>query len=117
MLGLSYKPHTDVCDGSQGVAIAVSLAAAGYEVHVFDPVATAPALRSGIAMAPSAEDCVRRADLVIVATDWPSFADIPTAAFRRVGRRLTLIDCWRQFTALADTVDLVQPGKAPSAFL
>ena len=41
ILGLAYKPDTDVVDESPGVALASMLADAGVrEINVFDPVAT-----------------------------------------------------------------------------
>ena len=44
ILGLAYKPDTGVIDESPGVALARLLGSAGYDVHVYDPVATDAAL-------------------------------------------------------------------------
>ena len=40
ILGLAYKPDTGVIDESPGIALARLLGNAGYEVRVYDPVAT-----------------------------------------------------------------------------
>jgi UDPglucose 6-dehydrogenase len=98
VLGLSYKPNTDVIEESQGLAIAQALLAAGLRVVVYDPAAMENAKRvlSGdVIFAGSAEECVRLADVVAITTPWAEFQDLPPAAFQRSRGRLTVLDCWR----------------------
>jgi len=79
ILGLAYKPHTNVVEESQGVAIARQLVHKGYEVSVYDPVATEPArkyLDGTVRYAASTADCMRGASVVIIATDWPEFRSV-----------------------------------------
>ena len=98
ILGLSYKPNTEVIEESQGIAIAQALLAAGARVVVYDPAAmeNAKQVLSGyVIFADSAEECVRLADVVAITTPWPEFQDLPPAAFQRKSGRLTVLDCWR----------------------
>ena len=39
ILGLAYKPDTGLIEESPGVALARVLGAAGYGVHIYDPIA------------------------------------------------------------------------------
>src|SRR5687767_1825437 len=80
ILGLSYKPDTGVVEQSQGVALARRLIAEGQEVIAFDPKGLGSAqseVSTPIVAAHSAEECVRRAALVVVMTPWPEFRAIP----------------------------------------
>ena len=102
ILGFSYKPETGVIEESQGVALAERLLAHGYEVVGYDPkalAAAAAALGNQIQVAPSADACVRAADLVVVMTPWPEFKSIPAEAFARKAKAMTVIDCWRLLPA------------------
>jgi UDPglucose 6-dehydrogenase len=116
ILGLSYKPETAVVEESQGIAIASRLAADGYKVIAFDPQAgdAARSVLGGKAeIVGDAESCVKMANVLIIATAWPSFKNIALQAFRRAKGPLTVIDCWRmlppaEFGSVADLVYLGQ---------
>ena len=114
ILGLSYKPDTAVVEQSQGVALAARLIAEGREVIAYDPKAleNAQAVTGSMLAAASAEDCVRRASIVVVMTPWPEFRAIPLGAFTRP-QRLTVIDCWRLFAReeVGTVADLVYLGQ------
>jgi UDPglucose 6-dehydrogenase len=95
ILGLSYKPDTAVIEESPGLALARLLANAGHEVHVYDPVATeagVKALGGLVQGASSAAELLEKADVAVIATPWPEFADLPGG---RDGKRTVVIDCWR----------------------
>ena len=115
VLGLSYKPHTAVIEESQSVAIASQLAAEGYRVIAYDPQASDAArsvFGTKIELAADAASCVREADLLIIATPWPAFKDIPLETLRRPTSRLMVIDCWRILPPeLAEVADLFYLGK------
>ncbi len=117
ILGLSYKPHTAVIEVSQGVAIAAALADAGYAVIVSDPQATpaAQAVLGSMVEVATAEACAARCDLLIVATPWPEYRELPLTALQRADRRLVVIDCWRLLppATFGETVDLVYLGRGP----
>jgi UDPglucose 6-dehydrogenase len=94
ILGLAYKPDTGVIEESPGVALARLLASAGYEVLVYDPVATDAGVRAldGLAEgASSAADLLARSDVAVIATPWPEFADLSAAELGDT----VVIDCWR----------------------
>lgn len=122
VLGLAYKAGTDVCEASQGCAIANNLAERGFRVVVFDPaamVSAASQLAPAIERAHDADSAIAQADLVILATPWPQFADLPRTAFLPAGRRLVVIDCWQQLPRdgwQAD-VDVHVPGTSMLAML
>ena len=118
ILGLSYKPNTSVVEESQGVEIAKLLTAQGYRVVVFDPQATEAAmseLGDQVEAAADVTACASAADVLVVATPWPSFRDLPLVALQRPhGKRVAIIDCWRLLPAaeVDAVVDLIYPGRA-----
>jgi UDPglucose 6-dehydrogenase len=116
ILGLSYKPDTAVVEESPGIALARLLANAGYEVLVYDPVATDDALRAlgGLAQGcSSASELLAQTDVAVIATPWPEFAELPIEAFEREGRRVVVIDCWRLLRDRAPNgaVEIVRLGR------
>jgi UDPglucose 6-dehydrogenase len=116
ILGMSYKPNTTVIEASPGVAMASSLADAGYHVLISDPEAlgaAAAVLGSKVVPVPTAEECAASADLLIIATPWTCYRELPLQALRRPGRRLPVIDCWRLLppTDFAEIVELVYLGR------
>ena len=96
ILGLSYKPDTEVIEESQGVQLAQRLLEADLDLSVYDPMALEAArvvLGDGPSYCGSAEDCVRESDVVVVAVPWKEFSRVPESAFS--GREVVLIDAWR----------------------
>ena len=96
ILGLSYKPDTEVIEESQAMLLARQLLDGGRDLLVYDPMAM-EAARVVLGEAPqycgSAEECVRLSDIVIVAVPWKEFFSIPGSVF--ASRRIVLIDAWR----------------------
>lgn len=118
VLGLSYKPNTNVVDESQGVMIAQALAELGYRVLAHDPLAGANAtvaLGAAATILDSAQACVDAADIVAITTPWPEFCALsfPT----RSDGRIPVIDCWRLLDRerIAPTVELVHLGAGASS--
>jgi UDPglucose 6-dehydrogenase len=113
ILGLSYKPDTGVVEESPGVALAGLLGEAGHEVVVYDPVAIDAALAAlgGHARgASSAAELVERSDVVVIATPWPEFAELPLGGD---GNQPVVIDCWRLLDedVYGEQVDIVRLGR------
>jgi UDPglucose 6-dehydrogenase len=103
ILGLSYKPSTEVIEESQGVAIAKELAARGAHVVVYDPEAmgsTRKALGTSVTYAASAAECAGQADVLAITTPWPEFANL-TPADLKAGVRPAIVDCWRVLSRTA----------------
>ena len=116
VLGLAYKPDTGVIDESPGVALARLLGEAGYEVHVYDPVAMDAALDvlGGLAHgSASAADVLTRSAVTVITTPWPEFAELPIDAIKREGRPV-VIDCWRLLPdeGYEDVIEIVRLGRA-----
>jgi UDPglucose 6-dehydrogenase len=97
VLGLSYKPGTVVVEESQGLQAAEALAKRGFRVVVYDPVALANArsvLSERVAYASSAAECVRDADLVIIANPEEEFRTLGASSLAP-GKRVVVVDFWR----------------------
>jgi UDPglucose 6-dehydrogenase len=118
ILGLSYKPDTNVVEESQGIMLANRLASEGYAVTVFDPEALenaatflAPSVHSGR----SAAQCIEAAEVAVITVAWPTFRDIPSLLATLPPRPRTLIDCWRLIdpSRLGPSTTLVHLGTRP----
>lgn len=95
ILGLSYKPDTNVIEESQGMLLAVRLRDAGYAVTIHDPMAAGAAgriLGSTVSYADSAQDALREADIGVLVTPWPEYYALSEAMLPRT---IQIIDCWR----------------------
>jgi len=98
VLGLSYKPNTEVIEESQGVGLAKELVALGVRVTVYDPLAMPNAraqLGDRVAYAATAPACAAEADVLAVTTPWAEFRNLRPEDLRRSGGRPTVLDCWR----------------------
>jgi UDPglucose 6-dehydrogenase len=116
ILGLAYKPDTGVIEESPGVALARLLGNAGYEVHVYDPVATQAAVHDlgGLAQGSSSvAELLVQSDVVVIATPWREFAELPAEVLEREGKRVIVIDCWRLLPEEADggAIEVVRLGR------
>lgn len=115
VLGLSYKPNTDVVDESPGLLLLAELVRRGVDAVGYDPAANANAARflDGEArLSESLEEAVSAADVVVISTAWDAFGRIEPALLGREGRRRVVIDCWRVVSdEVAQAVDYVVLGK------
>ena len=95
VMGLSYKPNTEVIEESQGLALAKHLLSVGVPVVVYDPAAmenAQPQLAGKVTFATSAADCARQADVLAITTPWAEFRELSPQDFKPHG---TVLDCWR----------------------
>jgi UDPglucose 6-dehydrogenase len=114
ILGLSYKPDTGVIEESQGILLAARLADEGYKIIASDPLALPAAesvLRATTVLEEDPVAAVSVADVIVVMTPWPEFAQLSPKAFERAGSRRTVIDPWsllslEKLSAVADVVRL-----------
>ena len=98
VLGLSYKPETEVIEESQGLALAQELSRAGVKVVVYDPAAmdnARAALGASVSFAAGAAECAAAADFIAVTTPWAAFKQLAAGDVRPGS---TVLDCWRMFT-------------------
>ncbi len=105
ILGLTYKPNTDVVEEAFGLLLAQQLSTLGLPVIVHDPSAdSARALSSykNIRIAPSAQACIAESGVIVLATPWQEFRDLPGSAWARPAHSAprVVIDCWRALTHL-----------------
>src|SRR5215831_10783229 len=124
ILGLTYKPNTDVVQESFGLLLAEHLASQNLPVIVFDPSADASQAISGrksVRIAASAQDCIAQSSVVVVATPWQEFRDLPiyvwmqpplSAPTFHTSPRV-VIDCWRALGHLegSQSVRYVRLGR------
>jgi len=98
VLGLSYKPNTDVVEESPGLLLVRELVLRGVDVVAYDPAANgnaARALGGAVRLSDSLAGAVSDADTVVITTAWDEFRDIePSLLERNPGKRV-LVDCWR----------------------
>ncbi|MGC2324036.1 MAG: nucleotide sugar dehydrogenase [Terriglobales bacterium] len=98
VLGLTYKPGTDVVEEAVGLLLARELAQRGLAVIAYDPLGEENSMRvlgDKVQFASRAEECIAKADLVVVTTPWREFASIPAEQWARAGTPRTVLDCWR----------------------
>jgi UDPglucose 6-dehydrogenase len=102
VLGLSYKPDTNVVEEAQGLLLAARLAQSGCRVVVFDPVAMEAASRSlgeTVIYAESLDEAVASADVIFITNPDPAFAELDPA---RLQGRTIVIDAWRMLRKRAE---------------
>jgi UDPglucose 6-dehydrogenase len=117
ILGLTYKPYTDVVEQSPGWILAQELTSRGVPVVAFDPAAfhkSAGFLQSNVVLATTALECITNGDVVVIATPWPEFAKIESGMWARHSSARTVLDCWREFDFLdgLDGVNYVCLGSS-----
>lgn len=98
VLGLSYKPHSHVVEESAAIGLVRSCLQHGIRVVGYDPLAgesAAGELKGHAVVLDSMEDCLRQADVVLVATPDPKFAALKAADFTDGTRKVVVIDFWR----------------------
>jgi UDPglucose 6-dehydrogenase len=102
ILGLAYKPNTNVIEESQGLLLAQALTADAIPVIVYDPAGMTnarEALRGPVKFAASAQECVQESDAVVVTTPWEEFRSISPQMLERHSVPRVLVDCWRLYDA------------------
>ncbi len=98
VLGLSYKPHTNVVEESQGIAIAQELLRHGRSLTVFDRYGMDNArlvLKDRVTYADSLRQCIEQADGLVISNPDREFVELGPELFRRQPRRQLVFDAWR----------------------
>ncbi len=101
ILGLTYKPNTDVVEEAFGFLLAQELSSSNLPVIAYDPsfaAAPVPGKGSAVRFARSARECIEESGVVVLATPWQEFREIPTEHWVHNGQPRALprviIDCW-----------------------
>jgi UDPglucose 6-dehydrogenase len=98
ILGLTYKPDTDVVEEAFGLLLAQELSSGNVPVVVYDPAANVGRAISTCKMARgagSAQECIASSGVVVLATPWKEFRDVPMEQWVAGGKPRVVIDCWR----------------------
>ncbi|MCE5249351.1 nucleotide sugar dehydrogenase [bacterium] len=96
VLGLAYKPYSDVVEESQSLYIAQALSEAGVRVIGYDPLA-GNAARNEIGdrtvILDSLRECLDQADVVLITTPDPEFKALRAEDFG--DKKVVVFDFWR----------------------
>lgn len=91
ILGMSFKPGADDLRCSRPLEFALRIADMGYEVVTHDPVADASEILPSVR---NVDEACTGADLVIVATAWDEYRDLPWEQVADSMRTPRLYDPW-----------------------
>ncbi len=109
ILGITYKPDTDVVEEAFGLLLAQELATAGVALAVFDPAADAGRALAGcrgVRCASSARECIAESEVIVLATPWQEFREIAAADWVSGGGTRTVVDCWGVLNHLEGVTEL-----------
>jgi UDPglucose 6-dehydrogenase len=99
ILGLTYKPDTEVIEESAAMKIAAALMKEGAKLAVYDPAGISGAREilgdKGIRYAGSAIECLKDADFCVLSTPWTEFKSLKPEDFTAAMRKPALLDCWK----------------------
>jgi len=124
ILGLTYKPNTDVVEEAFGLLLAQELSSSNLPVVVYDPLAADARVLgkcSAVRFAQSAQECIEESGVVVLATPWQEFREVPIEHWAHNGRPRAvprvIIDCWRALDHLrsVDGVRYVRLGYGGTA--
>jgi UDPglucose 6-dehydrogenase len=103
MLGLTYKPDSEVTEESAAVKIAAALVKEGAKLTAYDPAGISNARKmlgdKGIIYAASVKECLKDADFCILTTPWNEFKNLKPGDFTGAMKTPALLDCWRLYDA------------------
>ncbi|MGD1092397.1 MAG: UDP-glucose/GDP-mannose dehydrogenase family protein [Bryobacteraceae bacterium] len=119
ILGMAYKPDTEVIEESQGILVARQLLAAKRRVIVYDPAAMENARRAlvgEIVFANSMEACAAEVAVLAIATPWEQFKALRPAYLRQSPPRPVILDWWRILNEsdFEPVADYFACGKGPA---
>ncbi len=94
--GLSFKPNTDDVRSSVAISLVEKLVEEGAKVSAYDPKAMDKARQlpvgDKITLASSAIEAARGAEALIIATEWPEFANVDLGELRDAMRTPLIFD-------------------------
>lgn len=95
ILGLSYKPDTDVIEESQGLSIAKELIKQGLTPNLYDPLSldnVKKALENKARYFNILEECIKNSQILIIATSYGEFGKIKKEWLKNSE---AVVDLWR----------------------
>ena len=101
ILGITYKPNTDVVEASASLETARELLRKGASLRIYDPAGNDNAQRllgnKNVVYATSVKECLKGTQLCILATPWDEFQSLTPDDFTASMEKPMLLDCWRFF--------------------
>lgn len=98
ILGLTYKPDTNVVEESQGMLLANRLREEGVSFACHDPAARIEDIArefAGFEALVPLEECIRSSDIIVITTPWEEYRKMDLALLGEGGKNRVVIDCWR----------------------
>jgi UDPglucose 6-dehydrogenase len=100
VLGLAYKPDTDVLEESAGLHLVRRLAESDIKVMVHDPIPAAmerarSLLGETVSYVPRLEECLMGADILVLANPCREFHAVTPARIPAKEPPVLIVDCWR----------------------
>ena len=94
VLGAAFKPHSDDIRDSPALNVAAQASLQGADVVVTDPAAldNARAHWPNLSYAPTAEEAVSGADVVVLATEWAEYVALDPKSLAAIARGRSVID-------------------------
>lgn len=120
ILGLAYKPDSEVLEEAQGLQIAQAISNLGIAVTVHDPMALQGArdrLNGDILFASSISECIENSQVILITTPWQEYKAIDPTLFASLSEPAVVIDCWRLYEegSMPSDVLYVQLGREPGS--
>lgn len=101
VLGITYKPNTDVVEASASLETARELLKKGASLRIYDPAGNDNARKTlgnkNVIYATSVKECLKGTQLCILATPWEEFKSLTPEDFVAGMEKPVLLDCWRFF--------------------
>jgi len=101
ILGITYKPNTNVVEESASLDVAKELLKAGARLQIYDPSGSDMAWQvlgdKNATYATSIVECLSGTQLCILATPWEYFRGLGPDDFIMLMKEPRLLDCWRFF--------------------
>lgn len=110
ILGVSYKPDTNVIEESQGIKVAEILIKENIPVVIYDPAANENAKKvlGKANFASSAKECIENSDVIAILTPWEEFKNIKEEWFEN---DKVVIDAWRILNFKNNKVKYIAIGR------
>lgn len=97
ILGITYKPNTDIIEESASLAIASVLVSSGNKVSIYDPAGLNKAhyiLGGQVTYCSSIDECINESEICIIATPWEEFKELSSLYLKKKAIK-GVFDCWR----------------------
>jgi UDPglucose 6-dehydrogenase len=99
--GLAFKPNTDDVRKSPAVEITKRLQKMGFKIQAYDPAAMENAekelLKKNIKFCKNPYEAAKRADILVLVTEWPEFSEISMRKVKNLMRHPYFLDGRNQF--------------------